>query len=69
MKYLLILLIFFTSFIVQAQLQRNYTCYSVDNGLAQNTVWDALHDNKGFLWLGTADGINRFDGYKISISQ
>lgn len=62
---------FFTLLIIllwqgaNAQLQRNYTIYNVDNGLAQNTVWDAIQDNKGFMWFGTADGINRFDGYKM----
>ncbi len=48
-----------------AQLQRNYTSYTVDNGLAQNSVWDAFQDYKGFMWFGTADGVNRFDGYKM----
>ncbi|TAE81192.1 MAG: hypothetical protein EAY81_09930 [Bacteroidetes bacterium] len=48
-----------------AQLQRNYTSYTVDNGLAQNTVWDVFQDDKGFMWFGTADGIDRFDGYKM----
>lgn len=46
-----------------AQLQRSYTSYTVDNGLAQNTVWDAFQDYKGFMWFGTADGVSRFDGY------
>lgn len=48
-----------------AQLQRNYTSYTVDNGLAQNTVWDVFQDYKGYMWFGTADGIDRFDGYKM----
>ncbi|MFY7732544.1 MAG: triple tyrosine motif-containing protein, partial [Bacteroidia bacterium] len=63
-KVLVILFLLFTHF-AQAQLQRNYTSYTVDNGLAQNTVWDAFQDYKGFMWFGTADGIDRFDGYKM----
>lgn len=47
------------------QTQRNFTSYTVDNGLAQNTVWAAFQDYKGYMWFGTADGINRFDGYKM----
>ncbi len=58
----LLLLISLPSF---AQLNKNYTQYSVENGLSQNSVWDALQDHRGFLWIGTADGINRFDGYKM----
>ncbi len=51
--------------LLQAQLQRNYTTYNVDNGLAQNTVWDAIQDYRGFMWFSTADGLNRFDGYTM----
>lgn len=53
------------SFSLFAQLQRNYSSYTVDNGLAQNSVWDAFQDYRGYMWFGTADGINRFDGYEM----
>lgn len=33
-----------------------------DNGLAQNSVWDIYQDHIGYLWIGTANGINRWDG-------
>lgn len=65
MKYPLSFLLLVLFKLVPAQLQRNYTSYSVDNGLAQNSVWDAFQDYKGFMWLGTADGITRLDGDKI----
>lgn len=36
--------------------------YQVENGLSNNTVYCSVQDKKGFLWLGTKDGVNRFDG-------
>ncbi|MDH6343818.1 ligand-binding sensor domain-containing protein [Parabacteroides sp. PFB2-12] len=42
---------------------------STQNGLSQNTVRTVLNDRKGFIWAGTLDGINRYDGYRISIHK
>src|SRR4029078_5670074 len=39
--------------------------YQVENGLSNNAVICCLQDKKGFLWFGTKDGLNRFDGYSF----
>jgi diguanylate cyclase (GGDEF)-like protein/PAS domain S-box-containing protein len=39
--------------------------YSVAEGLTQSTVIDIIEDKQGFIWVATADGLNRFDGYKF----
>jgi signal transduction histidine kinase/ligand-binding sensor domain-containing protein len=36
---------------------------STDNGLSQNAVLALLQDSQGFIWAGTQDGLNRYDGY------
>ena len=41
--------------------------YQVEDGLSNSTVYTSLQDKKGFLWLGTKDGLNRFDGYTFKI--
>jgi len=37
--------------------------YSSKHGLSHNAVNCILQDNEGFIWIGTSDGLNRFDGY------
>lgn len=39
--------------------------YQVENGLSHNTVFCSIQDKNGFLWFGTKDGLNRFDGYRF----
>lgn len=41
--------------------------YEVENGLSNNAVICIMQDHLGFMWFGTRDGLNRFDGlsYKI----
>ncbi len=36
--------------------------YDVKNGLSDNTVRSILQDSTGYIWLGTKDGVNRFNG-------
>ena len=39
--------------------------YQVENGLSNNSVFCSLQDKQGFMWFGTKDGLNRFDGYRF----
>ncbi|WP_343302904.1 two-component regulator propeller domain-containing protein [Chitinophaga niabensis] len=41
--------------------------YEVENGLSNNSVITSLQDKDGFMWFGTGDGLNRFNGYSFKI--
>jgi ligand-binding sensor domain-containing protein len=39
----------------------------VEHGLSDNSVYDIHQDIKGFMWFGTTDGLNRYDGYHFTV--
>lgn len=48
--------------VYSAEQQLYFTRLSTKNGLSHNRVHVILQDSKGFLWFGTSDGLNRYDG-------
>ena len=45
------------------QLQATQTHYSTDNGMCSNAISYITHDDYGYLWIATWNGLIRFDGY------
>ena len=40
---------------------------SIESGLSQSSVLCICQDSKGFLWFGTYEGLNRYDGYTFKV--
>jgi len=38
-----------------------------EDGLSHNTVWAISQDRTGYMWFGTFDGLNRYDGYAFKV--
>lgn len=60
-------LIFGVACSIFAHAELVYQHFSVEDGLSQNTVMSIIQDHKGYMWFGTWDGLNKFDGYQFSI--
>ena len=67
-KKIAIIFFYFFGVITIARAQSYYfKHYHVENGLSNNSVNCSMQDKKGFLWFGTINGLNRFDGYRFKI--
>lgn len=69
---ILVYALYFVAFMSYSFGQINYSSYKFNNlnikdGLSSNTVNAVIQDQKGFLWFGTEDGLNRYDGYSFKV--
>ncbi|MCQ2236798.1 MAG: hypothetical protein MJZ18_07350, partial [Bacteroidales bacterium] len=64
MKRLVVTLYIFAvvSSVIFAQNIQRFEYYGSENGLSQNNAYSVTCDKNGFLWVGTMNGLNRFDG-------
>ncbi len=62
----LILSVLYNNSLIAQEIFR-FEHFNSEDGLSQNTVTSILCDKSGFLWIGTMNGLNRFDGYHFKI--
>lgn len=71
MKFLVsqfwILILFLTSPTIIGQNIFRFEHIGSEDGLSQNTGQSILFDSKGFMWIGTWNGLNRYDGYEFKV--
>ena len=64
-KFVWLLLIFFVSFSVTNAQKYFFDNYGVKQGLSAQKVYSIIQDSKDYIWLGTVNGVSRFDGKKF----
>lgn len=70
MKCPYFIILFFIFFTDSASAQNNrFDHISVEQGLSQASGYATVRDKESFIWFGTQDGLNRYDGYNFQIFQ
>ncbi len=64
LKIIFLSTIFLCSLESQAQ-ELSFRHITSEDGISQSEVYCFLHDSKGYMWIGSLDGLNRYDGYTI----
>lgn len=69
LKRTFLLLLFMVTIILSANSQEeiNFTSLTIKDGLSSNTVVAILKDRYGFMWFGTEDGLDKFDGTNFKV--
>jgi len=60
-------LLFFSLFAFSQNQKVKFTHLTTRDGLSNSTVNAVIKDRDGFMWFGTTDGLNRYDGYKFIV--
>ncbi|HLP61197.1 MAG TPA: two-component regulator propeller domain-containing protein [Candidatus Deferrimicrobium sp.] len=47
--------------------KKRFEHISIKEGLSQSAINCIMQDSKGFMWFGTQDGLNRYDGYGFTV--
>ena len=50
-----------------AKYSNSFQHYSIENGLSNNVVNCVVQDDRGFIWIGTENGLNQFDGISSKV--
>jgi len=65
-RYLFIFItVFFTNQVWSSPIIERFMRITSEQGLSHNSVNCIVKDKEGFIWIGTENGLNRFDGYYV----
>lgn len=67
--FLLLVSYFVSSSVFAGNKDFNFRRFTAADGLSSNTVRAILQDKRGYVWFGTDEGLNRYDGTGVKIYQ
>ena len=67
MKYLVLFLLFITLSEYSSGQQIQFDKMSISEGLSSNSIYCIFQDSRGVIWIGSLDGLHRYDGYSLKI--
>lgn len=66
--FLIICIVKFSGFKSYADLNNiNFNNIYIEPGISQSTIECIFQDSKGYIWIGTNDGLNRYNGYEFKV--
>ncbi|MBK8808174.1 MAG: hypothetical protein IPO21_16730 [Bacteroidales bacterium] len=65
MKYFTLILFLLLHYFYSVGNDYSFKNFSTADGISHKTITCFTQDNKGFIWIGTTNGLNRFDGYSF----
>lgn len=65
--YILINILMPISVLAESSKMETFEKLSIDEGLSNEYVTSIFQDSKGYMWIGTIDGLNRYDGERITV--
>ncbi len=67
MRFHITAVLFLLSYLAVGQTNYEFKKISKRDGLSQASVFSITQDDSGFMWFGTRDGLNKYDGYQFKI--